>query len=916
MADKQTNRERLQEITAGIEQGIKELFESERYKQYLSVMSRFHRYSVNNTMLIFMQRPDATLVAGFNKWKNQFQRHVKRGEHGITIIAPTPFKKKIEEMKRDPDTQALILDADGKAVMEEKEIEIPMFRPVKVFDVSQTDGKPLPELASSLSGTVPHYEVFLEALRRSAPVPIEFKTMAYNIDGYFSPEQQRIALREGMSEVQTVSAAVHETAHSMLHDPKKNKADPNWKIVMVSEGGTKRDYRLDFATEAEAKQAAAEEGWRCVDENQFEWRLEVEVDLTAMKQAAKNRSTVEVEAESISYAVCQYFGIQTGENSFGYIAGWSQGKELKELRDSLETINKTSCELISNIECNYRAICKERGIDLRPALEPEQPAPAEPVVEYRVLPNEHSSNELDRSVIQAYIVQGENEIPGDVLGAGRVEKCTELAGQLNSGDVDAAQVKEQLATELGRWHCYIIPDIMTWNSAAGGVKPRTPIEFYDSYEQALARFRELRPQEYNSEIAINPQTDAPFPRLTFGIQREQPPGAADLLHVRQGQNYLVDDFTRMAALNQSPEVMEVLRRMNEDLGFDRIRLFQKDEQGNYYNEPVDMAFDLWENPYFPPHSPAEQSELAAEPGSSAQLPDAQEQALDEYPMPDPVLTQDDLEKCGYLDGDLLPLSRQRAYELMKHDLTVYIIQEGKNPEMAFDTTDLDAHNGIFALPREEWEQSSEFHEKVLERMGHQEEREQAFLSHKGNCFALYQVCQDDPQRVRFMDLDWLKSNHMTVKRSNYDLIYTAPLDGTGNTTEQLEKLYMQFNTQKPVDFHSPSMSVSDIVAIKQNGSVSYHYCNSVGFTEVFGFLSDNPLKNAEMMLEDDYNMIDGIINNGPKEPTAAQPEQQACSGQPKKSVLAQLRSQPESGQERTAPQRAQKGRSDYGNLDL
>ena len=346
MADKPTNRERLQEITAGIEQGIKELFESERYRQYLSTMSRFHHYSVNNTMLIYMQRPDATLVAGFNKWKNQFERHVKKGEHGITIIAPTPYKKKIEEMKRDPDTHAPILDADGKAVMEEKEIEIPMFRPVKVFDVSQTDGKPLPELASSLSGTVPHYEAFLEALRRSAPVPIEFEPMAANMDGYFSSEQQRIAIREGMSEVQIVSAAVHETAHSKLHDPKKHEAEPTWKIVMVSEGGTKKDYRLDFATEAEAEQVAAEDGWRYVDENQFEWSLEVEEDLTAVKQAAKNRNTEEVEAESISYAVCQYFGIQTGENSFGYIASWSEGKELKELRASLETINKTSCELI------------------------------------------------------------------------------------------------------------------------------------------------------------------------------------------------------------------------------------------------------------------------------------------------------------------------------------------------------------------------------------------------------------------------------------------------------------------------------------------------------------------------------------------------------------------------------------------
>mgnify|MGYP000837656500 CR=1 FL=1 len=167
MAEKQSNKDRLKEITDSIENGIKELFESEKYKNYLRTMSRFHKYSVNNTMLIYMQKPDATVVAGFNKWRDQFGRNVLKGEKGIKIIAPTPYKKKIEEMKRDPDTHAPILDADGKAVMEEKEIEIPMFRPVKVFDVSQTDGKPLPELSSSLSGTVPHYEAFLEALRLS-----------------------------------------------------------------------------------------------------------------------------------------------------------------------------------------------------------------------------------------------------------------------------------------------------------------------------------------------------------------------------------------------------------------------------------------------------------------------------------------------------------------------------------------------------------------------------------------------------------------------------------------------------------------------------------------------------------------------------------------------------------------------------
>ena len=218
MAEKPTNRERLREITEGIEQNIKELFESEKYMRYLSVMSRFHRYSVNNTMLIYMQKPDATLVAGYNKWKNQFERHVKKGERGITIIAPTPYKKKIEEQKLDPDTHAPVLDANGRVVMEEKEVEIPLFRPVKVFDVSQTDGKPLPSLAADLFGNVRHFEAFMEALKRSAPVPLAFEEMDADTDGYFSSSQQRIAIRQGMSEVQTVSAAVHEIAHSKLHN--------------------------------------------------------------------------------------------------------------------------------------------------------------------------------------------------------------------------------------------------------------------------------------------------------------------------------------------------------------------------------------------------------------------------------------------------------------------------------------------------------------------------------------------------------------------------------------------------------------------------------------------------------------------------------------------------------------------------
>ena len=880
MADKTTNRERLQEITAGIEQGIKELFESEKYMRYLSVMSKFHRYSVNNTMLIYMQRPDATLVAGFNKWKNQFERHVKKGEHGITIIAPTPYKKKIEEMKRDPDTHAPILDADGKAVMEEKEIEIPMFRPVKVFDVSQTDGKPLPELASSLSGTVPHYEAFMEALRRSAPVPIEFEPMAENMDGYFSSDQQRIAIREGMSEVQTVSAAVHETAHSKLHDPKKYEAEPTWKIVMVSEGGTKHDFRLDFATEAEAEQAAAEEGWRYVDENRFEWRLEVEEDLTAVKQAAKNRNTEEVEAESISYAVCQYFGIQTGENSFGYIASWSKDKELKELRASLETINKTSCELINDIERNYKEICKERGIDLTAAPEPQRD------------PIEQLAADIDQFSFDYDTYEYRDQVDN------REDALRELTAALRSGD--ASGVRDWLQEFADE---------------------NEPGEAAAKAAELLERLEQLVPEPDPNLVKMADEA------MAMGVETT-PPSAeyreallvlddTTYLHVQPcdtGWDYTFYDAATRKQLDggqlDAPEL---------PLSTAALKICEMHGMGGQTIQyaPLSMIETLQEAAV-----QQMQTEAKAAAPETTQLPDAPEQHLDEYPMPDPALTQDDLEKCGYLDGDLLPLSKERAYELMERDLTVYIIQQGENPAMAFDTTDLDAHDGIFAVTREEWEESPAFEAQVKARMDHQQEREQAFLDHKGDCFAIYQVKHIDELRdIRYEGLEWLKSIGQTVQRDNYDLVYTAPLAPGDLKGSVLDNLEYRFNNEHPADYRHPSMSVSDIVAIKRDGKVSCHYCDSFGFAEVPGFLPDNPLKNTEMAVEDDYGMIDGIINNGPKEQTVAQLEQQARSGQPislmdlaaaahreerdkKKSVVEQLKSQPKPEHKKTAPKKS------------
>lgn len=615
MAEKQSNKERIKEITAGIEKGIQELFESDRYRNYLTTMSRFHRYSLNNVMLIHAQKPDATLVAGFNKWKNSFGRHVKKGEKGIQILAPTPYKIKQEEQKLDPDTKLPLLDENGEPVTEEKEVTIPMFKVVSVFDVSQTDGRPLPQISSTLTGDVAEYEVFLEALHRTSPVPISFQAMEPGMDGYFAPKKQKIFLREGMSQVQTICAAVHEIAHSKLHD---------------------YEHMTELADDGE----------------------------TILVPGEKNRNTEEVEAESVSYAVCQYFGIETAENSFGYIAAWSQGKELKELRASLETINKTSSELITGIEKHYREICKERGIQ--------------------------------------------------------------------------TETQEQ---------------------------------------------------------------------------------------------------------DTSPEVL-------------------------------------------PPKSVPEAVPSPAPP--KEQEPDYR------LPLPDPTITPDMAEQCGYTIPDMYPLSKDRAMELLEKDVVIFTLYPDKPAEMVFDAEDIVNHDGIFGITCEDWQN---FHDTVPNRDVHQR-----FLNAPGDAYAIMQLKQDAPVDLRFMGL---KSLPRPPLPDNYDTVYTGPIVRTQNRTPTLENLFEIFNRNRPADFTGHSLSVSDIVALKQNGVVSYHYCDSIGFQELPVFMSENYLKAAEMSLEDDYGMIDGIINNGQK-PTLSDLEQQVKNGQSislmdlaeavqrekKPSVLKKLKEQP------------------------
>lgn len=934
--NKPTNRERLREITDGIEQGIKELFESEKYMRYLSVMSRFHRYSVNNTMLIYMQKPDATLVAGYNKWKDQFERHVKKGEHGITIIAPTPYKKKIEEQKLDPDTKAPILDKDGKIVTEEKEIEIPMFRPVKVFDVSQTDGKPLPELASSLSGNVPNYEAFMEALRRSAPVPITFEAMAADTDGYFSADHQKIAIRQGMSEVQTVSATVHEIAHSKLHNQKKIQItnDEQYqeielfdKLGLFSNGRIARDnlpegvycYDLRGSDYDPGDPVCVEE--RVVVNHAGSVLLTEPLELTEdgrlmlteekglnftggfstlsqfLQKQRKDRHTEEVEAESISYAVCKYFGIETGENSFGYIASWSQGKELKELRASLETINQTSGTLISDIERHYKEICKERGIDPHAKVEPETAPIEQPADAIKV------SDRLPTGDLTYYVAEC-MEFPnlGEYHDNLSLEEAIRIYQEIPAERMNGIK---GIGFELKDGSDYEGPfPILTGQTI--DLDTIQAIDYYRDNPLVQKAVKELAAAMPEMEVL---GADANQQEALFLIDD------ATYLHIQScdsGWDYTLYDAASMKELDGGQLDMPEISRMkavlqicdDNDLGRDSVKY-----------APLSMIETLQEAAY--QQMQAEASQMAA----SSQLPEAQEQALDEYPMPDEQVSTPDMQEYGYSYDGMLPVTRERALELDAAGLTVYVLHEDNTESMVFDPQEIMDHGGLFGVDREEWEKSPQFHEKVMERQEHQQEREQAFLSQNRDCFAIYQVSRDDPQNVRFMNLDWLKSHDISIDRSNYDLIYTAPLRESGTVPEQLEKLYEQFNLQKPADFHSPSMSVSDIVAIKQDGKVSCHYCDSVGFTQIPGFLPENPLKNAEMAVEDDYGMIDGIINNGAKEPTVAELEQQARSGQSislmdlaaaahreerekKKSVMEQLKSQPKAEHKKTAPKKS------------
>ena len=769
-------RERMKEITDSIENGIRELFNSDRYKDYLRTMSRFHNYSYNNTMLIHLQRPDASRVASFNKWKKDFHRNVKKGEKGIQIIVPAIYKKKVEEVQIDPETNAPLLDENGQTLMSEREIVRPSFKIGYVFDVSQTEGEPLPQLAATLDGHVEKFDIYMEALRRFAPVPVEFQPLAANMDGYFSEKEQKIVLREGMSEVQTFCAAVHETAHSMLHNVSNTtmlgmelqEIEIFGQKGLFSNGRINRDKLPDGLFCYDLRGSDYDPGQPIMVENKVVVnhagcvitgkpiqldehgirRLGAEMNFVGgnmtvkdfwqdvcPEKANKDRRTQETEAESVAFSVCSYYGVDTSENSFGYLASWASDKSLKELKASLETINKTANVLITDMDKNVIAICKERGIDLTPK---------------EAEPQAHEALFLLDDDIYLHV-------------------------QRRSEDID--------------------------------------------YDYSLYT-------------------------------------ASTLKLMDGGVTSLPEDSTLIDA-----PLITVAEEILVDYGIVYERL-----------EPIDLN-KLHEieaaNSVSPPAEIMPESEPVRELGE-----------LDEYPMPDATVDPKQFEKAGIDDADILPVSRLSALMFMEEDFSVYSVTKeaiGADVSMCMDSDEIKAYppETMFAIDREEWEKSLMFQHMIDERLAHQEEREAGFFAHPGS-FAIYQMDHSlDSIPLRFSGYDELVERGMAPTRDMYELIYTAELGKKG-----LDDIFYEFNENRPPDYRSYSLSASDIIARNEDGTVSYYYVDRFGFQELPDFAAENPLKNAEMAVEDDYNMVDGIINNGSKQPTVEELEQQARSGQP------------------------------------
>ena len=792
MADKNTvymsEKQKVKEITDKLEAGLKELFESEKYKSYLSTMSKFHNYSFNNTLLIAMQKPEATLVAGYQAWQKNFERHVNKGEKAIRILAPAPYKIKEERDKLDPVTGEMMFDENGMPQKEETEVTIPAFRAVSVFDVSQTDGKPIPELeVNELLSTVEGYEDFVQALMNISPVPIAFEDIPGDSKGYFSTAEKRIAVQENMSESQTLKTMVHEVAHSRLHDKEVNQS---------------------------------------------------------MDIPVKDRNTKEVEAESVAFTVCQHFGIDTSDYSFGYIAGWSSGRNMKELKSSLDTIRKTASELITGIEGAMQELQLNREMEQEHGKESILLVHNEDFSEYNLVSVRgmdsaelisalSTMNEEDKSNISSYL---------ESKGAWTTELADEQTEEAEEYHIDVRynMDTDELIDVKERMEQPIDTNLSVMGQAEQLINQlEAEKNIFTSEERNLI-------VNYAYKLDDMNKTRELAEKLAYREQYAQQDVALTIIDAKAEIDALPDPMIGLS------EMREYGYQWNEMLPLTQekaLELFEHDL--HVYLLHTDGAESLAESRerieehegIFGVEKETWNKALKQQTKITLILMDEQER---EYTYPYPVVAVD-IEEMG---GD-----RTAVF---------------KTSEPISDTDVAEIHNAFYGTDLE-FEIEKELGITWVESINYEDgsvitpemARKEQLLYASTDKYGIYQL-KPNPEldSLRFEGTESLKrmgitkDNFDAIKPENYTLLYVGELSELQKETQgaTLEAIFEKFNLDHPEDFRGHSLSVSDIVVLHQNGQNTAHFVDSFGYTEIPDFLREQTPEKEEMQDTSGHNV--------------------------------------------------------------
>ena len=867
---------KMKEITDRLEQGILGIYESDRYADYLRTMSKFHDYSLNNTILIAMQ--GGNLVKGYKQWEKEFDRHVKPGEKAIKIIAPAPFTVKKQVEKIDPDTKKPVFDKDGKPVTEEKEIKIPAFRVVSVFDISQTEGKELPALTYELTGNVEQYKDFFAALEKTSPFAMGFEALSGSIKGRCNYEEKRILINEGMDELQNIKTAIHEIAHATLHD----------------------------------------------------------IDKDALERP--DRRTREVQAESVAYAVCQHYGLDTSDYSFGYIAGWSSGKELAELKGSLETIRSTAASLIDTIDEHFAEIQKAQDKEqtteqAQPeAATPELPEETAPVQEKEAQPEQAAPAAPYYTINEAAAKRAKdaNSFSDYKQGSATaeyrhyVDEAVQLAERqkqrvdpMYHEKIDSLldTYARKLAANMNKGYEIDarVPSILI---AGGSNFPTRKKEKqnaardsnYREWQDIQGLLDKIRSTGMGGISADDPQAVQKLEKKLESLEKSQEtmkavnayyrkhktldgcphlsPEQLEKLKADMASSWHLGDkpFATWALSNNSAEIRRVKDRIKslsqqKEIGFagwefdggkveanteaNRLQIFFEDKPDEATREALKSNGFRWSpkagawqrqltsNAYYAADYVKAIAPLTGEKPTEIQRAHirAQKEAAQKKPKQEAIYK---------VHANPRSDSRDNLYLLQ-----AYIPQEdgkAKVGDVLYTGTPEKCRELMAQLTAGKLTQGEvkEFYAKAQEK----------------DTFSIYQIKGGDETRdLRFEPYDRLIAAGHRVDVKNYTLVYSAPL--TPGTS--LEDIYTHFNIDHPKDFKGHSLSVSDVVVLHQNGQDTAHYVDSFGYKEVPEFLQpENYLKAVEQTTEQNYNMIDGQINNTL---TAAELEEQAKAGE-------------------------------------